>query len=454
MRPISVLITNNALGLRAGSETYVRDVALALLRRGHRPAVFSLVHGDIAAELRRSTVPVLDDVTRLGEAPDVIHGHHHLETLIATLAFPGTPVVNFCHGWAPWEEMPLHHPAVRRYVAVDEVCVDRLVREEGISPDRVELLLNFVDFDRFRPRAPLPARPARALVLSNAATPDGYARVIAAACQAAGITLDIVGGAVGRASDAPEDLLPAYDLVFAKGRAALEALAVGCATVLADGAGAGPLVTPAHYAALRLRNFGIRELRHAHDVAWYAEQIGQYDAGAAAAVSARVRAEAGLEPAIDRLLSIYSSAMLAPPGPSDPSRAAAIHCSRIARPLKDAQQLAARLHMAVRDLEAVRADLDAQVKASAEQSTAAAVVRTRVDELERRQSESALLEQQLRARERELASARDELRTLARQVDAFRSLATIRLRDAVLAAPVVGPALHAGARRLAKLLRH
>ena len=49
--------------------------------------------------------------------------------------------MNFCHGWIPWEEMPLHHPAVRRYVAVDEVCVDRLVREEGISQDLVELLL-------------------------------------------------------------------------------------------------------------------------------------------------------------------------------------------------------------------------------------------------------------------------------------------------------------------------
>ena len=67
--------------------------------------------------------------------------------------------------------------------------------------------------------------------MSNAATNDGYARAIAAACHAAGITLDVVGGAAGRVSDAPEHLLPAYDIVFAKGRTALEALAVGCATV-------------------------------------------------------------------------------------------------------------------------------------------------------------------------------------------------------------------------------
>ena len=153
--------------------------------------------------------------------------------------------------------MPLHHPAVRRYVAVDEVCVDRLVREEGIPQDRVELLLNFVDLTRFQPRPPLPPRPRRALVLSNSATAVGYTRAIQAACDAAGIDLDIVGAACGNATEAPETLVRGYDLVFAKGRTALEALAVGCATVLADAAGAGSLVLPANYEVLR-----VPKLRH------------------------------------------------------------------------------------------------------------------------------------------------------------------------------------------------
>jgi hypothetical protein len=430
MRPISVLLTNSALGQRAGSETYVRDVALALQRRGHRPVAFSLVHGEVAAELRRATIPVLDDLTRLGDPPDVIHGHHHLETLIAALAFPGIPVVNFCHGWVPWEEMPLHHPAVRRYVAVDEVCVDRLVREEGISPSRVELLHNFVDLDRFRPRPPLPVRAARALVIGNAATADGYARAIVAACHAAGIAVDIVGVASGNPSAAPEELLPAYDLVFAKGRTALEALAVGCATVPADVAGAASLVTPENYAALRARNFGIRELKHPHDVAWYGDQIARYSASAAAAVSARVRAEAGIEPAIDRLLDIYRAAMAAPPGPGDASRAAAVHCCRIAQPLKDVYRLADELRAVAADLALTRAERDAQTRK---------VERALDTHAEALQSGASLLE---------------EVRTLQREVDAFRSLTTLRVRDAVLRMPVVGPVLRGGARRLRKLMRH
>ena len=52
MRTLCVLLTNNALANRAGSETYLRDVALSLLRRGHRPVAFSVVHGAVAEDGR------------------------------------------------------------------------------------------------------------------------------------------------------------------------------------------------------------------------------------------------------------------------------------------------------------------------------------------------------------------------------------------------------------------
>ena len=155
-----VLITNNTLDWRAGSELYVRDVALGLLRRGHQPVAFSTRLGAVAEELRAATIPVVDDLLRLAAPPDLIHGHHHLETTIAMLHFPGVPVVSFCHGWLPWEECPPVSPRIRRYVAVDEVCRERLVAEHGVAPDRIDTVLNFVDLARFRPRGPLPPRPA------------------------------------------------------------------------------------------------------------------------------------------------------------------------------------------------------------------------------------------------------------------------------------------------------
>jgi glycosyltransferase involved in cell wall biosynthesis len=421
MRTISILFTNNALAARAGSETYIRDVALALMRRGHRPIAFSLVLGRTADELRRATVPVVDDLSRIGSPPDVIHGHHHIETLIAALTFPETPIVHFCHGWVPWEEMPLRHPSVARYVAVDEVCLDRLVREEGIAPDRVDVLPNFVDLDRFLQRAPLPSTPRRALVFSNYATANGYTRIIGDACAAAGIALDIVGESNGNPTDTPEALLPDYDLVFAKGRAALEALTVGCAVILADAAGSGPLVTPDNFERLRRRNFGIRELQNPHDAAWYGREVAAYSANAAACVSARARADAGCQPAVDRLLTIYAAAIAGQRETAGASLAAARHLARIARQLKQAYDLSI-------------------------------VARNLARELEAAQDRARNLQTQVATAERELQAARDRTSRLDTELAAFRSLPTLRLRDALLGVPLVGSVLRSGARRCAHAL--
>jgi hypothetical protein len=50
-----VLITNNTLASRAGSELYVRDVALGLLNRGHKPIAYSTELGAAPRELWKLT---------------------------------------------------------------------------------------------------------------------------------------------------------------------------------------------------------------------------------------------------------------------------------------------------------------------------------------------------------------------------------------------------------------
>jgi hypothetical protein len=305
MTPLCVLITNNTLADRAGSELYVRDLAIALLRRGHRPVAFSTHLGVVAEELREATVPVIDHPRKLGSPPDVIHGHHHADTALAVCAFPDVPAVYVCHGWAPWEEAPPRFSRIRRYLAVDLVCRDRLVCEHGFAEADVEVLPNFVDLDRFIARSPLPASPSRALLFANTARPNGYATVVAAACAQAGVALDVVGLLSGKPTPHPESVLGQYDIVFAKARAALEAMAVGCAVILCDKAGAGEMVTAGRFDALRLLNFGVRTLQHPHTVEHLTAQVRRYDAADATAVSARARAVAGIGPVVDRLLAIY-----------------------------------------------------------------------------------------------------------------------------------------------------
>ncbi|QEY73376.1 glycosyltransferase family 4 protein [Pseudomonas denitrificans (nom. rej.)] len=106
-KPLRVLITNNTLGNRAGSELYVRDLALALLRRGHLPVAYSSQLGDVAEELRRATIPVIDDLNALNIPPDVIHGQHHLDATTAMLHFPASRHCTSATAGCPGRKFPL-----------------------------------------------------------------------------------------------------------------------------------------------------------------------------------------------------------------------------------------------------------------------------------------------------------------------------------------------------------
>jgi hypothetical protein len=305
MRPLTVLLTNWTLALRGGSTLYVRDLALGLLAQGHRPVVYSPIPGEVGDELRAATVPVLADLRGLGAVPDVIHGNHHPELMTALLRFPGVPALHVCHAWATWDAAPPRFPRIRRYVAVDDTCRDWLVGEQGISEPQTRVLFNPVDLGRFLPRPPLPPQPRRALVFSNYASGDSYLAVVREACGRAGLELDVVGAGVGNPCARPEAMLGLYDLVFAKARCALEALAVGTAVVLCDTIGAGPLVTTANFPALRRFNLGRRTLLAPVTTDGLLCAIQGYDAADAAAVSRMVRASAGLAAAVEEMLALY-----------------------------------------------------------------------------------------------------------------------------------------------------
>lgn len=437
---LRVLLTNGALAIRAGTELWVRDVALALQARGHRPVVYSPILGELAEDLRRATIPVVDDLDALGAAPDVIHGHHHLETMTALLRFPRVPAISVCHGWLPWQEAPPRFPRIHAWVAVDEVCRDRLVCEHGIPFDRTRLLLNFVDLRRFPARATRPpARPQRALVFGYTASEDTWVPVVRAACARAGITeVDVVGYGAGNPTPAPEALLPRYDLVFAKARSALEALAVGAGVILCDARGTGGLVTTAALDALRRQNLGVRTLDRPLDADTLAAEIARWDAADVAEVSRRVRAEAGLDAAVDQLEVLYREAV-----------AAAMPDTVVAEGTATAAYLAWLGGMVKRR---IQTESDALARERGEGRRVGAEAASATAALEQARREGLRLRADLRdaanERQRLLAELqalgqRHERLTrrhheLAEEHAALRGSLTVRLRDALLRIPGLG----------------
>jgi hypothetical protein len=246
----------------------------------------------------------VDNLAKVAFEADIIHGHHRHETMAALIRFPNVPAIYFCHGWTPWQEQPLLHPRILRYVAVDDTCRDRLL-EEGIPEGKIRVVLNFVDFKRFWPRSRLPEHPRRALLFSNYARRDKDVPVVQQACAQAGIELDVVGSGVGRPVEQPEKILGRYDLVFARGRCALEAMAVGAAVVVISTSGIGGMVTTAKFDRLRSLNFGQRSIQKPLTRDGLLQEIACYNAQDAAAVSRRLREEAALDSVANQLQALY-----------------------------------------------------------------------------------------------------------------------------------------------------
>ena len=323
-QPLTVLITNMALSGRSGTEIQTRNIALELLRQGHKPLVYTPVPGPIATELRNASVPVVTDLNNIAQSIHIVHGHHLPTTLIAAARFPESPAIFICHDFTAWHDSPPLLPSIHRYLAVDETVYDRLTLENGIPAEKVRILFNAADTDRFVEGAALPLKPRRALAFAKN---QGHIAAISAACAQRGIHLDVVGQAVGRIVDAPENLIPGFDLVFTSGLSAMEAMACGKAVVVCDGRGLAGMCDVARFAGWRRLNFGLRTMRQGLTQKTVDAEIDRYDARQAAEVSAMLRAGGGLVAYVEQLVVIYREVLeehrLAPHSMHDLSRAIA-----------------------------------------------------------------------------------------------------------------------------------
>jgi hypothetical protein len=188
---------------------------------------------------------------------------------------------------------------------VDAPTRDALITRYAIAADRILLIPNFVDVERFKARGPLPAKPRRALVFSHYASADGYVPAVQEACRRRSLPVDVLGYGVGRPVRRPEDVLGQYDLVFAKGRAALEALVVGDAVVVCDAFGHGPMITTENVQALRTLDGDYMRWYSPLTVDGLVREIDRYDAADAAELTRWARSVAGAGQAAVRFVELY-----------------------------------------------------------------------------------------------------------------------------------------------------
>ncbi len=136
---LTVLITNSS-PLQAGTSNAAVDLAQGLSRRGHRPIVFSPGATSAAVvALRQSGVTVVDRLNQVAMAPDIINGQGNVAAVMAMATFPSCPAIFACQSSDLAADRPPLLPRIKRYVAADDRCRERLLRD-GAPADRIVLL--------------------------------------------------------------------------------------------------------------------------------------------------------------------------------------------------------------------------------------------------------------------------------------------------------------------------
>ncbi len=306
-----ILITNEELDRRAGSDLFVRDLARALQRLGH----FVLAYGSDPREqprlFERDSIAVATDLAGLPFKPDIIHARHHLDAMTAVMGLPGVPAIHHCIG-SRWAVVLPVHPRIYRHVVPSADAAHWVAGHPGVAGDRIAILPNPVDLQRFATVRVAPERPQRLLFHDDLVQPDSAAvTAVRAAAGELGLAVDVIGRGVGRVVDNPEALLPGYDIVCAAGRSAIEALATGCAVVIVGAGRCAGMVDPESFDRLHAADFSPAADAPAATSECLRQALAGYSAAACGTLAARIRPLADITAYAVRLEAIYREAIAA-----------------------------------------------------------------------------------------------------------------------------------------------
>jgi glycosyltransferase involved in cell wall biosynthesis len=302
---MNILITNLELTEPGGTISYVADLAGFLTGKGHHVEVYTYLDGTVGEHLKNTGINVVTRLDDLKNVPDIVHAHHFAPAADVCFRFRNTPVIFFVHNsLSPFDIAPVNKQ-VLRYIAVDHNCHKRLLREKRIRGN-TEVVFNWVDTERFRVKENFRDKPQKALLFSNYANTENFYTVIDKACSEENIQLDVLGQRFNKCVLNPEDVLVDYDLVFGKGRSAIESLATGAGVILCDFTGLGVMVNQAEFFHLRDYNFGFEVLTRPFDVELIRQEIKKFDKEENKANAAVIREISSMKVLAEKLLDIYN----------------------------------------------------------------------------------------------------------------------------------------------------
>jgi len=251
----------------SGLPTFTLTMYNELVRRGHNVTIYSPTGGKLEREME--TVKSLKGLSK----PDVIIAQHNLCAIDLKKAFPDTPMIFYSHGFVQELEQPPPFPADFYFVINEEVQQNFI--DKGIPSNKIVIIRDFIDTERFKPVKPINNNLQNVLFLSNYKKWKNYYRV-SEACKALRLNLTCIGSPYGRRYDV-ENAIQEADLVISWARGILEAMSCGRAALSFDRLEGDGYITKETYFEARKDNFSGRHFHYAFDRHSLANEILKYN---------------------------------------------------------------------------------------------------------------------------------------------------------------------------------
>lgn len=292
-----ILISSLVLDL-SGTPTYTLTLYNELIKRGHDVTVYSPGGGYLSKQMRT--------VDNLGNTPvpDLIIAQMNVCADEMREMFPGAPMAFCAHGVTPETETP-PKAEMQYYVAINEDVRDNLAAH-GVDLNKIIIVRDFIDTDRFRPTRPPSDEAKRVLFISNFKKWKTHA-IIHKACERLGLEFKACGSPYGRCREVEKEINRA-DLVIGVGRSLLEGMACGRPVISFNQRRGDGYLAPDVYMESRTRNFAQQKCRHAFDVDSLINEIQKYDPADGIVNRHLVMMHHNHVSGVDKLLSIVNGA--------------------------------------------------------------------------------------------------------------------------------------------------
>jgi len=274
---MKILITNNQLLNYQGSEIFTYELSKNLKGRGHDVYVFSLTPGKVSDSISKLGIIVSSDLEEFKKINfDIIHAQHNTTATLVRKIFHITPMVFMSHGILPeLEQPPSAELGISKYFAVSEEVSLHLQNNYSISVNKVEIIRNFVDLERFYPKNTVKNKPEKLLVLSNHYNPE-VKGIIDSSCKDLGIEVMHVGLPENPVKNV-EDYINQADIVVTLGRGVLEAVACERNVIIFDEHGGDGFLDENNFFEIRKNNFSGRRFRKKYKIDEFKKEIEKYN---------------------------------------------------------------------------------------------------------------------------------------------------------------------------------